>query len=292
MQNVQPVDAKVESYFVPKDQQAIRDRLFQLLDNAQNQVILAMYWITDDEILKKLIEIRDKNKKLNMQIIIDESMSQYIDLDDLIDTLLNHNIAPIIYASNAPDAAGKMHNKILIIDSTYVLTGSANFTKSAFDPSIQSYNFENVIVINSRNIAQKFKTDFFSIKKAIFEFYIEYAIDYGTNKMPKWWRRLLPHLYIKNPDFAKMVDEEIEQLESENQSKMQRLFGIKKAPNIARPKREPISDYQRNILEREGIPTEGMTYDEAYGIVGRIRQQQQGQPQQRQQQRVRPGWSW
>jgi len=47
------------------------------------------------------------------------------------------------------------HNKVMIIDDAVVNTGSFNFTKAA-----QQSNAENVLVVTSRGLAKKYKTNF------------------------------------------------------------------------------------------------------------------------------------
>ena len=48
-----------------------------------------------------------------------------------------------------------MHMKSIVIDDTYTIIGSMNFSKSG-----QNYNDENVIVIHNTNIAKTFKNNF------------------------------------------------------------------------------------------------------------------------------------
>ena len=53
-----------------------------------------------------------------------------------------------------------MHNKYCVIDDKIVITGSFNWSFQA-----ANYNFENIVVIESPEIAEKFKKQFFNIKK-------------------------------------------------------------------------------------------------------------------------------
>lgn len=53
-----------------------------------------------------------------------------------------------------------MHNKYCIIDNKIVITGSFNWSYQA-----ANYNFENIVVIESPEVAEKFKIQFFKIKK-------------------------------------------------------------------------------------------------------------------------------
>ncbi len=151
---VQQSHLVVQVYFVPQDQDKIMNGLSWLLDNAKQQVLVAMYWITDQSLIEKLIAA--KKRGVDVQIIMDESIADCFDLNSIINQFLQNDIVPIIHPSKNIEGGGKMHNKFVVIDNAMVFTGSANFTKTALNPSANSFNFETVVVIDSADIAKKF----------------------------------------------------------------------------------------------------------------------------------------
>jgi phosphatidylserine/phosphatidylglycerophosphate/cardiolipin synthase-like enzyme len=54
---------------------------------------------------------------------------------------------------------GKMHNKYLIVDQKVVITGSYNYTTAG-----TILNYENIVVIESSQIARQFYQNFTEIK--------------------------------------------------------------------------------------------------------------------------------
>ena len=90
IQGMVPVNAPVEVYFLPKNFEEFNQRLMGLLDNAKNHVFVAMYWLTDRDIINKLIEL--KQRGIDVQIISDESMTQNknFKLDDFVTKQKKH----------------------------------------------------------------------------------------------------------------------------------------------------------------------------------------------------------
>jgi len=146
----QAVQATVKTYMLPEQQESANHEFFGLLDNAKHQVLIAMYWITDDFVVDKIIKA--KKRGVNMQVIFDESTLQYS--ADLVRKFINNGITPIVFPSSAPAASESlMHNKFLVFDGKKVWIGSANFTKKAFDPASIRFNHENIVVIDSLIVA-------------------------------------------------------------------------------------------------------------------------------------------
>ena len=97
------VKAHVKAYFIPEDQEVINQELILMIDTATKQVLIAMYWITDDFIINKLIEL--KKRGVDVQIIFDESSGSSI---QVMDKFLANNILPVI---SLKEIDGIMHNK-------------------------------------------------------------------------------------------------------------------------------------------------------------------------------------
>lgn len=239
-----PITAPIDVYFLPDDLESMKTKLDELLDNAQEQVLVAMYWLTDHHVISKLIQL--KQKGIDIQIIFDEST---IDRDALLDNLINNNIFPHI----SPKKNGLMHNKFLVIDEKIVLTGSTNFTKTVFDPSFKYYNDENTLIIYSKEIAQKYVTIFDNLMIDIPLLYIKSLSSQLPTMTPEWMKKITRILYEKNPDFETFV------------KKMFQDYNIIKKAHLKShfPDIETISTSQKFYLEGFGDNLEHLTFSQA-----------------------------
>ncbi len=248
----------------------LKDELFSILNNAKKQVLVAMYWITDESIINKLIEL--KKKGIDVQVIFDASSKNSI---SLMDKLLLNDIVPVILPEKL--TAGIMHNKFLIVDNALVWTGSANFTKTAFDPKSKFFNNENVVILYSSADAQKFSKKFFEIEKEIIELYIEIILDVN-NIFPEWIAKLSSILYKKNTRFMQIFN----QLSPEQKAQLQNFFSgniqiiQEEEPTYPpRLREEPATYKQRRFLEKENFYFEGMSKQEASDAIDGIIQSKQ-----------------
>jgi phosphatidylserine/phosphatidylglycerophosphate/cardiolipin synthase-like enzyme len=185
-------DVQVQIYFAPEDRKAMKDDLFSLLDNAQQSIYVAMYWITDMSLLDKLIAA--KKRGLTVEVYLDESSR---DITLAVEKLLKNDIVPIVFPSQFL-GTGIMHDKFFIIDFKTVVTGSANFTRPAFDhTATQTFNYENTVVIHSDEVALRFLKNFIAIQREIFGRYIDMIADYESKLLPAWFYKLWPILFKK-----------------------------------------------------------------------------------------------
>ncbi len=265
-----PISVPVEVFSLPQDTSTVRSRLDNLLDNAKQRVLLAMYWLTDDKIIDKLIDL--KKKKIDVQIIFDESMDgKGIDIYKLMNKFLNNGIVTLIFPSN--EVKGRMHNKFMIVDDNRVWTGSANFTKTVLDPKTDFKNNENVLIFYSKDMATKFERIFEDLKKEIFEFYALIIADNWLSKLPEWLKNLAPILYKKDNDFELIIKNYAKKVNLIGKDRLQKLFsGLVIESNL----KQPISYFQTKELLQAGYKQyqiNNMSYDKAYNIIGKMREQ-------------------
>jgi phosphatidylserine/phosphatidylglycerophosphate/cardiolipin synthase-like enzyme len=117
------------------------------LDGAHNEILVQAYSFTSQPIAQALvaahrrgvsvIAVLDKSNRSKKgysaaSFLANSGVRTFIDFD--------HKIA---------------HNKVMIIDSNKVITGSFNFTKAA-----QFSNAENVLLINNPSLAKEYKDNF------------------------------------------------------------------------------------------------------------------------------------
>ena len=137
--------SKIRVYFSPQDK-IITNAIIPLLNDAKRYIYIPVFVITHKEFNQALINA--KNRGVEIKIIVDATSagSTYSSVKNL-----RANKIPV----KAENRAGKMHMKSIIIDDKYVITGSMNFTKSG-----ESYNDENVLVIENPAMAKAFKSKF------------------------------------------------------------------------------------------------------------------------------------
>ena len=256
-----PTLASVKTFLFPKAAEEANEEFLSLLDSARNEVLIAMYWITDQNIVDKIIDLRTR-KRINVQVIFDAS-SLY--REELIETFLRHDIQPIVFPSKVTETL--MHNKFLVIDNQKVWTGSANFTKKAMDPGSRRFNHENIVVIDSEEIAKKFVEGFNVTKSEAFSLYIKLLANNGPNDLPRFVAKLSPILYQKDLHFKEVMKRMLPGLNASEIARLERFF-----PGLEGLR--PASFMQRQFLQTRRSFTPGMSYEEAYQLVGQIMQQE------------------
>jgi phosphatidylserine/phosphatidylglycerophosphate/cardiolipin synthase-like enzyme len=106
----------------------------------------AIYGLTDDNIARALVHAHERGVKV--RVVRDRSQAG--GARDVTKQLIQAGIPVRIQKGSR---GGLQHNKFLIIDSTYVLTGSFNWTRNA-----SKRNDENFVVIDDQ--ADKFRKEF------------------------------------------------------------------------------------------------------------------------------------
>jgi len=242
----------IEAYFNPDSN--FTDKLFPLLANANKQLLISMFSITDQEIVNKIIEV--KKRKVDVQIIFDENtLSQ---MSRLLSTLLAHNILPIIYPSKIMGSF--MHNKFLVIDNKIVVTGSANFSKKAFSNNPPPSNYENILIIQSTYIAQDYHRAFYRAKDQILRLYIK-TIKNSPNAFPPWFAHLIRKFYEENYSFGEIIRTQWRTYTQDEQTNIRQFLAW----------RMPTAPQQEE-LRRYNISPEGMSRGHAFNLIAKKRE--------------------
>ena len=109
------------------------------LDKAKNKVLVQAYAFTSKPIADALIKCHQRG--VTVKILYETQQSSK---HSQISSLERSGIELV-----ADKIKGVVHNKVIIIDEEYVITGSFNFTYAA-----QHMNAENVILIDNSNITK------------------------------------------------------------------------------------------------------------------------------------------
>lgn len=135
--------ADVQVFFSPKG--GCTEAVVANLDKAKVSVLVQAYSFTSAPIAKALVDAEKRGVKV--QVILDKS-----------NRTENYSSADFIQRAGIPtfiDAKHAIaHNKIMVIDSRTVLTGSFNFTKAA-----ENNNAENLLVIQDDALAAKYSAN-------------------------------------------------------------------------------------------------------------------------------------
>ena len=143
------------------------------IDDSKEFINIAMYTFTDREIAQAIIRAKDRG--VDIKIYLDRSQvnakyskSRYF---------INNGIEGIRISSNNYI----MHNKFAVIDNKIVITGSYNWTASAGER-----NDENLLVINDKNIIEKYQNQFNNLwnNKYSSERYQELISEAGIISLP------------------------------------------------------------------------------------------------------------
>lgn len=128
----------------------------KLVDNTENSIDIAIYGYENvDRVTEALVKA--KNRGVKIRFIYDENSngeSNYYTCNNIIKQISDQ------FRSDKSDSVSQsnmlMHNKFVIFDNKIVYTGSMNFSKAGFS----GYDYNDVAVINSKEIAQLYTNEF------------------------------------------------------------------------------------------------------------------------------------
>ncbi len=131
---------RVEVYFAPED--GVSRHIVELIDDAEKTVHFMAFSFTSDRIAKAMIRALRRGVEV----------SGIMEKRDLSNPHTQYGRLRRAGVDVVPDRNPRiMHNKVIVVDSAVVITGSYNFSNNA-----DRYNDENVVVIFDRNLALKY----------------------------------------------------------------------------------------------------------------------------------------
>lgn len=151
-ENIAVGDSVISVYFSPLDNIAGKI-LVPLINNAKDYIYIPSFVVTQKKICLALIDARARN--VDVKIILDATNAN--NRPKFHEELRNAGIKV-----KTENYAGKMHSKTVIIDDLYTVVGSMNFSKSG-----NSFNDENLIVIENPKIAKFYKNFFVNLWQKI-----------------------------------------------------------------------------------------------------------------------------
>ena len=151
------ISLSVQVFFSPNG--GARDAIIEELTDAQEEINIAMYILTDRELSNALVSVKDRGVKV--KILLDAKSAGEIGyskhnflIERKIDVRLDNT-----HKSYGGKYEGIMHNKFAIIDKKTLITGSYNWTHSA-----EELNNENLLIIkDAKDLISKFEEEFLKL---------------------------------------------------------------------------------------------------------------------------------
>ncbi len=144
-----------EVYFLPKEGFKAQKKIIYLITHSKHSIDIIMYAFTNKKIAKALKLAAKHNVKIT--VIADKEEAKYErSVIPNLAVIRNINIHLLNGKSFKNGKFGKLHAKVAIIDNEYLITGSANYTYSAFFK-----NYEYIIIHTDKNLINKFDKFFY-----------------------------------------------------------------------------------------------------------------------------------
>jgi len=136
----------------------IRREIIKSLEEAQDEILVAVYWFTNHELFDKLCDKVREGKRVELIVHNDfiNNREMGLDFQNFID------IGGRFFFS---DSDNPMHNKFCVIDDKTLINGSYNWTYFA-----ENKNSENILIIkNEQHVVESFKKEFQNLKEQLEE---------------------------------------------------------------------------------------------------------------------------
>ncbi len=131
------------AHFSPKGGKAAREALLEAVRQAQREVLVAAFVLTDRELVEALVEARRRG--VAVKVLLETRNLR----DSREEDLLQAGV-PVRQDGNPYT----LHHKVLVLDGERVVTGSYNFSARAWQ-----VNNENLLVLQSPALAERYREE-------------------------------------------------------------------------------------------------------------------------------------
>jgi len=159
---------QVEVFFSPQDNCA--SEIVSRIDDAKSSIHIAMYFFTSRPIAQALVGAKGRGVDVKVCLDKEQPTYEYSKSEYLRNKEINTRLV---------GGSGIMHHKFCVIDDHIVMTGSYNWTARA-----DLENDENLLIINSREIAKKYSEEFEQLWKGSKIDTYKYKDETRTEKVP------------------------------------------------------------------------------------------------------------
>lgn len=131
------------AYFSPKGGEAARKALLERLQEAREEVLVAAFVLTDREVVKALAAAQRRGVQV-------QALLEARNLGDSRE----EDLARTGIAVRQDGNPYTLHHKVMVVDRTWVVTGSYNFSARAWQA-----NNENLLVLKSPSLAERYREE-------------------------------------------------------------------------------------------------------------------------------------
>jgi phosphatidylserine/phosphatidylglycerophosphate/cardiolipin synthase-like enzyme len=127
----------------------IGTHIFTLLEQAQRSIIIASDQCTNEEFLDDLSTLQENRQLEGRPLDIFIVTGEHPGTKKALNSKPRSFISLAVPSNNDSARSGKMHNKFIIVDKDFVITGSPNLTFAAYN-----YNIESFVAIYHQFVAK------------------------------------------------------------------------------------------------------------------------------------------
>ncbi|MBE0515129.1 phospholipase D-like domain-containing protein [Sulfurimonas sp.] len=151
-ERIKTEDSIISVYFSPKSN-TYEEGIKELIQNANEYIFIPIFYLTHKELSHELI--RAKKRGVDVKVILDASAAgnKYS---------MHKKLREEGVEVKVENFGGKMHCKSMIVDDSFIVSGSMNFTKAG-----NSTNDENTLIIQNSALAIKYKNYFLELWQKI-----------------------------------------------------------------------------------------------------------------------------
>jgi cardiolipin hydrolase len=140
----EPKRKEIKSYFSPGEEG--RDAIVAEINQARESIDICVFTISDNLIAEAIKNAHNRNVKVRIITDDDKTFDKGSDIFELRHAGLS---------IRTDNTRNHMHHKFAIVDRKLLVTGSYNWTRSAF-----KYNHENIMLVSDSNAVNSFCQEF------------------------------------------------------------------------------------------------------------------------------------
>lgn len=150
--DIKTADSTISIFFSPKSN-TYEEGIKELVKSAKKYIYIPIFYLTHKDLGEQLIKAHKKGVEIKVILDATAARNPYSK-----HKLLRQEGIEV----KVENFGGKMHAKSMIIDDTYIISGSMNFTKAG-----NSKNDENTLILKNPKLAKQYKEYFIKLWRHI-----------------------------------------------------------------------------------------------------------------------------
>ena len=134
----------------------IRSEIVSCLNEAKQEVVVAMAWFTSAELFQSLLDCLKRDVRVEL-VLLDSEINFMYYAPDFNIFIKNGGVLRIAGIEN-----GFMHHKFCVVDNDIAITGSYNWTYYA-----ENRNIENIVITDNKEVIAQYKKEFSKLNSRI-----------------------------------------------------------------------------------------------------------------------------